>query len=394
MEERVKLKLTFQDMAYRGEALGRHDGQVVFAIQGIPQEEAIVEVLRWKRRYLVGEVVEVVAPSPHRVVPPCPYFGRCGGCQWQHIEYSFQLELKRRVVAEQLRRIGGFQDPQILPTIPCDSPWHYRNHARFSVDQEGRLGFVRRETHQFAPIYHCLIMHPWISDALAQLQEQCSETTQVSIRFGTRTGAWLIQPTLKSQEIAFASGQTSYEEELLGQRFHISAASFFQVNTMQAEKLIERVRAYLELKGDELLIDAYAGVGTFALLFASQAGRVIAIEESASAVEDARVNLRGLANVELLETKAERALAGLEERPHAVILDPPRVGCHRKAIQALIRLSPERIVYVSCDPTTLARDLKLLCAGQYRLAEVQPIDMFPQTYHIECVALLTRRDTP
>ncbi|GAF95607.1 unnamed protein product, partial [marine sediment metagenome] len=187
-------------------------------------------------------------------------------------------------------------------------------------------------------------------------------------------------------------GQPCYEEELLGRRFRISAPSFFQVNTPQAENLFDVLRDHLQPRGTELVIDVYAGVGTFATLLAPLVGRVIAVEESAAAVKDAAVNITGLDNIEFLQGKAEEVLPQLEGVPDAAVLDPPRVGCHRRALAALLQLSPRRIIYVSCEPATLARDLKALCEGGYRLVAVQPVDMFPQTYHVECVANLVRGD--
>ena len=202
---------------------------------------------------------------------------------------------------------------------------------------------------------------------------------------------WLIQPTLQSLDISIDSGQSHYEDELLGRRFRIASPSFFQVNNRQAARLVELVRERLRLAGGEMLVDAYAGVGTFAALLSPSVGRVIAIEESAAAIRDAEVNVAGLDNVALVKGRTEEVLAGLTEAPDAVILDPPRAGCHPDALKALAELAPSRVVYVSCDPATLARDLRLLCQGPFELREVQPIDMFPHTYHIEAVATLERR---
>jgi len=383
------LRLSLTDMAFQGGAIGRHDGQVVFAAYGIPGEEAIVQVERRSKDYLTGRVVEVLSPSPHRVEAPCPYFGTCGGCQWQHIDYSHQIELKAHIVADQLRRIGKFQEPVVLPTIPAVETWNYRNHARFSAGRRhGDLGFTTPLRHRFLPIDRCLIMHPWINDVLERLQGKCAGLHQVAVRYGVKTGQALIHPSVEEIDPSVPSGQPWYEEELLGKRFRISGASFFQVNTLQAEVLAEVVRQRLALEPHQVLLDAYAGVGTFAVLLAPYVQQVIAVEESSSAVADAVINQTGIDNITFYEGKAEAILPELTQRPDAAILDPPRVGCHPQALAAVLALAPARLVYVSCDPATLARDLCALCDGGYRLLEVQPVDMFPQTYHTEVVATL------
>lgn len=386
-----KLRLSLTDMAFEGGAIARHDGQLVFAAYGIPGEEAVVEIERRSKDYLMGRVVEVLSPSPHRVEAPCPYFGRCGGCQWQHIDYPFQAELKARIVGEQLRRIGKLEKPPVAATLTAEERWHYRNHARFSTDRQGQLGFVSLLRRRFVRIDHCRIMHPWINDVLERLQGKCAGLHQVAIRYGVRTEQALIHPSLKEIDDSIASGQTSYEEELLGKRFRVSGASFFQVNTRQAEVLIEVVREKLALAQDQLLLDAYAGVGTFAVLLAPYVKRVIAIEESPAAVADAVINQAGIKNIVFYQGKVEQILPELRQRPQAAILDPPRMGCHPDTIAAVLKRPPARLVYVSCDPATLARDLRALCQGGYRLEEVQPVDMFPQTFHIECVATLVRK---
>jgi 23S rRNA (uracil1939-C5)-methyltransferase len=241
-----------------------------------------------------------------------------------------------------------------------------------------------------------------INDTLAVLQEYHESLTrrpsplkakdmrlhQIAVRHGVVTDDLLINPDLKDRGVPLATGQPLYHEALLGRRFQVSAASFFQVNTPQAETLVKMVVERLELTGAETIVDAYAGVGTFAALLAGQAKRVIAIEESSSAIRDAKVNLADLGNVELIAGKVERVLPDLDVVPDAVILDPPRAGCFPVVLQALIEWAPKRVVYVSCDPATLARDLAILRDGGYTLTEAVPVDLFPQTYHIETVASL------
>jgi len=384
------LQLTLTDMGAEGSAVGHQDSRTWFVDFGIPGEEVLVQPEQEKRRYSTGSVREVLTASPHRVDPPCPYFGICGGCQWQHIAYEHQLELKRKLVIDQLAKRGGFESPPVTATLPSPQPYGYRNHARFSIDEEGRLGYVSRpgSGRRFMQIERCLILHPWINEALRTFQGKAAGHHQVQVRYGVHTGEYLVFPDLNAVEPSIPSGQRFYHEELLGHRFRISDSSFFQTNTLQAERMAQLVIERCQLRGEEVVVDAYAGVGTFAVLLAPRARRVIAIEESAAAVADAMVNIEGVPNIEYVRGKTEEVLGEMAERPEVLILDPPRVGCHPKALQAVVSLAPARVVYVSCDPGSLARDLRKLCDGGYQLVEVTPVDMFPQTHHIECVATL------
>ena len=388
IEPPERVTLTLGEMTFEGGALAHDSGRTIFVECGLPGETVIAELDRERAGVFHGRTVEVLDASPDRVEPECVYFGECGGCQWQHIAYARQLELKREIVREQLRRIGRFAEPPVSPAVGADNPWGYRNHTRFSAKSRGEIGFVRRGTHRFLRIDECKIADPWINAALGRLQGHGSGLHQVAIRRGVRTGEVLIQPDVSHIDPSLVSGDKYYHEELLGHRFRISGASFFQTNTPQAERLIGLVQERLQPQAGETLVDAYAGVGTFAVVLASLVRRVIAIEESAAAVEDATENIAASPNVEYYRGKVEDVLPRIDERIDCLILDPPRMGAHPAAIGAVLNARPSRLVYVSCDPATLARDLRLLANGGYELQDVTPVDMFPQTYHVECVATL------
>lgn len=406
------LELDLTDLSYLGGAVGRtEDNLAVFVSGGLPGERAVIEIEEVRRRYARGHVVQVRQPSPDRVTPPCPYFGSCGGCQWQHLAYPAQLRWKTEMVRRQLQRIGHLEDPPVRPMIGAAHPWNYRNQARFSIDPDGRLCFTQFQSRRRLPIDECLIMQPAIVEVMPRLQGLVPGAHQIVIRFGSRTGDLLISPRLPEAVAEPPSGQESYEEILLGRRYRVSAPSFFQVNTRiddravpdaitapwlstrrgafsQADLLALLVLDRLRLTGREYVVDAYCGVGTFTLLAAERAAHVLGIEEARCAVLDAVHNAAGLDNVHFQTGRSEDLLSQIDRTPDAVILDPSRAGCAPGIVTSLTDLRPPVVVYVSCDPATLARDLALLCAEAYHLEDVQPIDMFPQTHHVETVSLL------
>jgi 23S rRNA (uracil1939-C5)-methyltransferase len=390
----IRVELTLGELTLDGFVRAEYEGRSVFVDYGIPGERVIAELDIERADALFGRVVDVLQPDAERIDAPCQYFGECGGCQWQHVAYARQLEFKRALVIQELER-AGFREPPVSPTVGAETPWGYRNHVRFTAKRRGEIGFVRRGTHRFLRVDRCLIADPWVNDAIPQLQGKAGGLHQVAIRRGVKTGELLVHPDLDALGTSIPSGQKYYHEEVLGHRFRISGASFFQTNTPQAERLICLVREKLALQPHETLADAYAGVGTFAVVLAGLVRRVIAIEESSAAVDDAMVNIEGEPNVQYYRGKVEEVLPELNEPIDALVLDPPRVGVHRAAIAAVQLRAPGRIAYVSCDPSTLARDLRLLVDGlpdaaRYELTDVTPVDMFPQTHHIECVASLRR----
>jgi 23S rRNA (uracil1939-C5)-methyltransferase len=406
--ERVDgLILQLESMAHGGDAIARHEGQVIFVRGGIPGEHVRARVTERRARFLRAAVVEVLAPSPHRVTPPCPYVEHCGGCQWQHIAYAAQSTIKTDIVEETLARIGGLQAPPVAPALPAASPLGYRNHVQVRLASGGRLGFMARESHHVVPIERCLLAHPLAQARWEALREARLSFQRAGLRVGVNTGESLVvlegpqRPSanhLPSGACAWAQGDAIhalrgnpwYHEELLGRRFRVSAGSFFQVHTAQAEALVRVALEMLAPSPVDRVLDLYCGVGVFALSVADQVEQVLGIESAGAAISDARVNGGEQANVRWHEDAAENALADLRGRWTKAILDPPRAGCAEAVLTALAQLEVERIVYVSCEPSTLARDIARLGAWGYAVERIQPVDMFPQAFHVETVALLRR----
>jgi 23S rRNA (uracil1939-C5)-methyltransferase len=406
---RSSLELRLTTMAHGGAALGRHEGRVIFVPYALPGETVRVEIADDKGRYAFARLVEVLEPSPDRVAPPCPYFGQtgCGGCQWQHVDYQAQIRFKAEIVADQLARVGGVTDPTVRPTIPDRSGWAYRNHAQFHLAPDGRLGFQATASNDTIAIDECPILHPLLSALYATLDLDTEGLLRLSLRVGTETDDRMLifemeddlPPALKTDDpvscvILLSDGVhanligSNYITEIVaGHTYRISAPSFFQVNTDQAAQLVPQVLEYLDLQGSETVLDAYCGVGLFTAHLAECAGLVIGIEEAPAAVDDLMENTDDQDNVEIVEGRVEDALPDLDIPLDAAVVDPPRAGVDRFALDALVERRPARIDYVSCDPATLARDAKRLTRSGYQLVEVQPVDMFPQTCHVESVAL-------
>jgi 23S rRNA (uracil1939-C5)-methyltransferase len=410
MPETMELQLTA--MAHGGLALGRHGRRVVFVPYAIPGERVRVELAEEHTRWATARLLEVIEPSPQRVEPPCPYFGqgKCGGCQWQHIAYEAQAEYKREVVIDQLARVGGLHDVPVEETIGAAEPWSYRNHVQFSVTPEGHLGFLRADSHDIIPVQECLIIDPLLDDLWAALDMAWPQLYRLSLRCGSATGDLMAifeldhyedfdievdfpvscVLLLADGEVVVLMGNSYLVEHVAGCDYCVSAGSFFQVNTAGAEALVALVRDYLASGSDETLLDLYCGVGLFGLSLAGRVGRVIGVEQDPSTVADFRHNAAGLEQVEMVEGAVETVLPGLEGPVDLVVLDPPRAGAGKLVVDGIARLSPRRVAYVSCDPATLARDARHLVDAGYELEKVQPVDVFPQTYHIESVARFVR----
>jgi 23S rRNA (uracil1939-C5)-methyltransferase len=428
--QRIEIRL--DGIAHGGEALGRDRDRVVFVPYAIPGESVRVELLEEKPRWARARLLEVLEPSPDRVDPPCPHFGpeKCGGCQWQHIAYERQASLKQEILADHLHRLGYIAEPPVADIIALAAPalpdrpaaetdvltFRYRNQTRFAVGADGRLGFrPMARAREVIPIDRCLLLHERLDDLHGALDLLWSSLTGVILRAGIATpeGQALVlfetasdeQPELEIDLPAACAVQTPrgvqpmvgepwLEEQVAGRVYRVSAESFFQANTIGAEALVEVVASYLEPRADDCLIDAYCGVGLFSLALADSLGQVIGIESSPSACEDFAHNAGAADNVCLHEGAVEDVLPTLRDQGQPadlVVLDPPRAGAGAEVLSHLAAMNPRRIVYVSSDPAALARDAVYLTAAGYRLAEVQPLDMAPQTAQVDSVALWARR---
>lgn len=404
------MNLKLSAMAQGGEAFGRDQaGRIVFVPYAIAGEEVRVEIVEAKKDYARARVVELVTPSPARVTPRCPHFGTCGGCQWQHIAYPAQLQFKTDIVREQFARVGKLMEVPIQPIVGMDEPWYYRNNVQFQLDAAGHLCFRALESHDLVPIRECHLLQPLLAELFHALSFTASDFVEVMLRVGTRTAQKFVvlvgtddtPPEIMVDEpvsVAYVTarghviplvGKDAVHEILRGRVFRISPNAFFQVNVVMAERLIEIVERYLEPRPSDVLLDAFSGVGTFGLSLAARVARVIAIEENKDALDDAKANAVELTNVEFRRGKVEELLPQLK-KVDVVVVDPPRAGIAAPALAALIAHAPRVIAYVSCDPATLARDARRLIQGGYRLCAVQPVDMFPQTYHIESVSQFVR----
>jgi 23S rRNA (uracil1939-C5)-methyltransferase len=445
-----RVDVTIDDLAFGGEGVGRLDGYVMFVRGGLPGDRVRVHVTETRARYGRGELDEVLTRSPDRVDPPCPYFGRCGGCRLQHLSYPAQLAFKAKQVRDCLERLGNLADFELRPILAAPDPYGYRNKMEFTVAQaKGEPIVGLHEANRYdavLDIERCLLQSETMNTLLDEMRHQArtrglpvwdGATEQgllrfVSLREGRRTGDAMVNivaasPDLerlapvadalrarvpatasvvlnvnaKKASVAVGSeehvllGRETITESLGGLSFQVSANSFFQTNTVQAERLFALVQAACESEGHETIFDLYSGTGAISLLLARGCRRVYGIEVAPAAVADAVRNARanGIENCTFLTGEVRHVLPALIAdgiRADTVVADPPRAGFHPKALGTLAALGPARIVYVSCNPSTLARDVGDLVRRGYRLEWVQPVDMFPQTPHIEAVARLRR----
>ncbi|CAM3885980.1 23S rRNA (uracil(1939)-C(5))-methyltransferase RlmD [Lederbergia lenta] len=441
------IDVTFEDLTHDGNGVAKVDGYPLFVANGLPGEKAKVKVTKLNKGYGFGRLMEVYEESEHRVVPTCPIYAQCGGCQLQHLSYEGQLLAKEKQVRDVMERIGKLENVTIHPVLGMEDPWRYRNKAQVPIgEREGGLigGFYQRRSHDIIDMDECVIQHEQNDVVLRKVKEICGKygvkaydekankgvLRHVMIRYGIVTGEIMVvlitrtsdlpnqkkiieevtkaipgiksivQNVNKKRTNVIFGEQTKvlWGEEVIYDyigdiKFAISARSFYQVNPEQTKVLYDKALEYAGLSGNENVIDAYCGIGTISLFLAKKAKKVFGVEIIPEAIEDARKNaeLNGITNAEFAVGEAEVVIPNWYKQGNkadVLVVDPPRKGCDQALLDTIINMKPEKVVYVSCNPATLARDLRILEDGGYKTVEVQPVDMFPHTTHVECVALI------
>jgi 23S rRNA (uracil1939-C5)-methyltransferase len=404
------LTVHLEKLVYGGDALGRlSDGRAVFVPFALPGEIVSVCCVEDKRDHVRAELVHVLEPAMERILPECPHFGICGGCHYQHLPYPAQLRFKTGLLQDQLMRLARIDDPPLHPIIPSPTEWNYRNHVQFHLTAEGKVGYIGVKGRFVVPILKCCLPEPPLNAMWPCLEfDPGLGLERVSLRLGEEDATLLVlesaspePPELELEadlsvvhvtggDVVVMAGDDHLTMKVNDRLFRVTADSFFQVNTAVAGKMVAHLLDSLPVTPATTLLDVYSGVGLFSAFFAPHVGRLIGIESSPSACEDFAVNLDEFDNVELYQAPAEDVLPTLEFKPNLAIVDPPRAGLEKSALQALLRLGPAKLAYVSCDPSTLARDSARLISGGYHLLQVTPFDLFPQTYHIESISLFEK----
>jgi 23S rRNA (uracil1939-C5)-methyltransferase len=402
----MEYEITLTTLTYGGDAMGRlPDGRAVFVPFALPDERVRLRLVEEKRGFARGELLEVLESSPERIKPRCIHFAVCGGCHYQNLSYERQLIAKTDILHDQLKRIGKLENPTVNAMIASPEPWNYRNHMQFHLTKEGQVGFVNAKGTGVFPISECHLPENPINTFWPQLEfESNMEMGRISLRNGQDDELMLIlesdQPETPELEVeadvsivhlfddhaVVIAGQDHFFIDILGKSFRVSAGSFFQVNTKMAEKMVAYLLEKLPLTSSSIVLDVYCGVGLFSKFLAPKCARLIGIESSVSACEDFAFNLDEFDNVELYEGTAEDVIQNLEAKTDIILVDPPRAGLEKSVVDGILKLNPQVIAYVSCDPSTLARDAARLINGGERREEVTPIDLFPQTDHIESIS--------
>jgi tRNA/tmRNA/rRNA uracil-C5-methylase (TrmA/RlmC/RlmD family) len=364
-----RLTATIQDIAFGGEGVAKVNDFVIFVPFVLVGEEVELELTEVKKNFGRARLIQVLKSSPDRVTPLCPYFGACGGCQYQHMDYATQLRFKHKQIADLFERVGGFAKALVDPVVPCPNPYGYRNRIMVrsqwnKPEQRLNIGFLRYDSRLVVDLNECKIAEPALNEEIQRVRKNPPPRGGLKVVLRIAPEGW-----------------------------EVPRDSFFQNNFFLLPKLVEAVRNRFSESGNRFLIDAYCGVGFFSIEMADLAERFVGVEIDAMAIKSARKNAanRNIQNGEYVFGDTSELLPSLLQRfdsgKTTVVLDPPRTGCSPESMKLLREVKPAQIIYVSCHPATLARDLNILCSeGVYELAKVVPLDMFPQTQHVECVA--------
>ncbi len=437
--------LEISGLNHQGMGIGRFHGPAIFIKGALPREIVKAKIIKTHKKYAIGKLLEIIKESPDRISPPCPYFGACGGCSLQHILYKEQLKFKKQRLKDSLERIGGIKNPNIEDVMASPKEFYYRNRGRFHIfwEENGlKLGYFEYNAQNIINIKKCLIVDEEINKILFYLQKHLPEYRkglgglyQIAIQSNSRGEIGLIFMTKEDnpayRELALAllknfpkiiyiaanirkakaparsitsggewrhlAGDKALNESYNGLSFALSPGSFSQVNRGQTLNLYAKIKEYAALGGEETVLDIYCGVGAIALYLAPFCRRVMGVEESKTAIINAKSNAlaNGIENAEFFAAPAEEILPLWAEqglKPQVIVVDPPRQGCNEAVISAIAAMEPGKIIYVSCDPATLARDLRILNTAGYKIKKTLPFDMFPQTGHVETVVLMSRAD--
>lgn len=442
ISKNTEITLQIDALGSEGQGVGRKDGLAVFVPYALPGETVRALLIKTRPNYAIGKLLEVLLPSPHRIKPRCAVHEKCGGCGLQHLAYAEQLKIKRQTVVDALTRLGGFVNPSVSECVGMEHPWQYRNKAAFPfgmVDGKATLGMFAARSHRLVPLRDCPLQGRAVMQSALQTESWAQENHIPAYDEDTGAGVLrhlIVRETpegevmatlvtngeaaqaqglpevlqaasvyhnkntkqtnaIAGEEYTHLSGAEKLIFPLNGLRFAAGPASFLQVNTKQTERLYALAIEALRPQSNERIADLYCGIGTLSLCVAQRAQEVIGIESVPQAVEDARANAaqNGVSNAVFFAESVETGFAKLLQediRFDAILLDPPRKGCEVAALSAILQSNASRVVYVSCNPATLARDLRILCDGGYNLISATPVDLFPHTPHVEIITLLSK----
>lgn len=429
-----KIELHIERLVYGGKGLGRYNNMVVFVPDVITGEQALVEIRTRKKDYAEAELIKVLEPSPHRITPPCPIYHDCGGCQWMHMDYQFQVQAKREIVAETLKRGLKTEDSAVLPLIPSSTPLNYRQRAQFKVQYENsyyQIGYYKRETHHLVDVDECLLLRPLLNKALKKIRlllnsgkitqftnlkemhMHCSSDEMAIVFILYADGISKDELNNLFKEIKETVSETAgiifidkykkriidgnpfIEEELQGISFRISADSFSQIDWEQNKSLVKLALDYIGSKKYNNGLDLFCGIGNFTLFIAKNADNVIGIDSGKTAIDDAEYNSKKnlIKNTSFMYNDVKHRMASLLAEGSCfdlVLIDPPRTGVGKESVNLIADFQPSKIIYISCNPVTLSRDIVYFKAKGYEIKRLQAVDMFPQTYHIETAAELVK----